>query len=103
MAQQILRSQKTEADVGGSRPFLQQRRVEVVFRRGPIVQDRDRDLAALERDDLRELGSADHAVVADDRLVAVHAEVRQAVAGGVREVLPGRPGLAVVLRLLQDP
>lgn len=76
MAQQILRSEKAEAYVGRPGPFLQQGRVEVVLRRGPIVQNRDRDLAALERHDLGVLSGADHAVVARDRLVAVHPEVR---------------------------
>ena len=103
MTQQVFRSEKAEANVGRPRPFLQQGRIEVVLRRGPIVQDRDRDLAALERYHLRKFSCAYHAVVPGDRLVAIYAEVRQTIAGGIRKILPGRPSLAVILRLLQNP
>lgn len=89
MAQQILRSEKAEAYVGRPRPFLQEGRVEVVLRRGPIVQNRDGNLTAFERNHLRVLGGADHAVVTCDRRVAVYTEVRHAITGGIREVLPG--------------
>lgn len=83
MAQQILRSEKAKADVGRPRPFLQEGRVEVVLRRRPIVQNRDRNLTAFERNHLRVLRGADHAVVTCDRRVAVHTEVRQTIAGGI--------------------
>jgi len=77
--------------------------VSEVLGAGPVVDQREQDLATLHRQHLRVLGGADHLVIGVDRLGWQHAEVVEAVGLGVGKVLPGRERLAVVGGLLQGP
>jgi hypothetical protein len=103
VSKQILRLEEAKPDVSGSGPFLEHRRVEVVFGGRATVEYGNRYLASLEGHELRVLGRADDGVIAGDGRVAVDAKIRRAVGLRVREVLPRGPTLAVVLGLFQDP
>lgn len=103
MSEQVLSTQQSNPDIRSPRPLLQRGRVEVVVCRGSIVQQHNRDLTTLERNNFRVLRCADHIVVVHDRAQALPAKEGLTIGGGVGKVLPRFPGFTVIDGLLQRP
>lgn len=96
VAQQILGTQQTYAHIGGTCPLLQHGRVKVVGGRGTSVEQHYGYFAILQRHNFRIFRGANDIVVARDWLVGVLAKVCLTIGGRVGEVLPRRPGLAII-------
>jgi hypothetical protein len=96
MAQQIFGPQKSQPYVRGPRPLLQDGRIEIVIRRGPIVQQRNRYLqhfqsaswshgfvdahfASFEGHDFGVFGGANNGIVPRDGVQTFPPEIRFAV------------------------
>lgn len=103
MAQQVLGTQQAYAHISGTSPFLQHRRVEIVRRRGTIVQQHNGNLAIFQWHDFRIFRRTDNIVVLGDGLVSVLAKVGLTIGRCIGEMLPRRPCLAVITGFLQSP
>lgn len=79
MAQQIFGPQKSQPYVRGPRPLLQDGRIEIVIRRGPIVQQRNRYFASFEGHDFGVFGGTNNGIVPRDGVQTFPPEIRFAV------------------------